>query len=72
MPFHSACPASNTVKIKNYYLNFSIAQNQDIPQFLGGTVQILGTVLEMSDINTMEGLNDEIHTAVLWLNSLYL
>lgn len=30
------------------------------------------TVLEMSDIHTMQWLNDEIHTAVLRLNSLYL
>lgn len=49
------------------YLSFSKAQKQEIPQFLGGTVQILGT--EMSGI---EGLNDEIYTAVLRLNSLYL
>lgn len=58
-----------TVEIKNY-LNFSITQNQEIPQFLDSTVQILHTVLEMSDTNTMERLNDEIHSAVLQLNSL--
>lgn len=52
--------------------DFSLPQNQEIPQFLGGTVKILGTVLEMSDINTIGRLNDEIHTAVLWLNTLYL
>jgi len=69
LPFPSVCPASNSAEIKNY-LNFTTAQKQEIPQFLGDTAQILGTALEVSGINTMEGLNDEIHSAVLWLNSL--
>lgn len=31
-----------------------------MPQFLSDTVQTLGTVSEISGINTMEGLNDKI------------